>query len=212
MDLVQKTRDFVQAQFFQSAFLQSDPRQQNYRWQHTLRVAAIGSKIARVEGLDEQALVIACLLHDVSYREDLSALPGGWQEHGRRAAAIAREFLADSGLPEAAQEEICYGIAIHVDDKADFAGEATVLARSVSDCDNIDRFGPWRIHETLVWRDFLSMSPEEQLAFVRRQVQGLEGLQVDFATRTAGRMFCEQLQFQLEYYRRLARQLESGIW
>ena len=85
-----------------------------------------------------------------------------------------------------------------------------MLARSVSDCDNIDRFGPWRIHETLVWRDFLSMSPEEQLAFVRRQVQGLEGLQVDFATRTAGRMFCEQLQFQLEYYRRLARQLIEG--
>lgn len=50
MDLVQKTRDFVQTQFFQSAFLQSDPRQQNYRWQHTLRVAAIGSKIARSKG------------------------------------------------------------------------------------------------------------------------------------------------------------------
>ena len=34
----------------------------------------------------------------------------------------------------------------------------------------------------------------------------------NIATRTAGRMFCEQLQFQLEYYRRLARQLESGTW
>lgn len=212
MNLEQKTRDFVRQQFDQSDFLRADPRQQSYRWQHTLRVAAIGRQIAQAEGLDEQALVVACLLHDVSYREDLSALPGGWKEHGRRAAAIAREFLADSGLPAAAREEICYGIAIHVDDRADFAGEATVLARSVSDCDNIDRFGPWRIHETLVWRDFLAMNPEEQLAFVRRQVQGLEGLQVDFATRTAGRMFCEQLQFQLEYYRRLARQLESAAW
>ena len=34
-----------------------------YRYDHTLRVADIGGEIARSEGLSEEALVMACLLH-----------------------------------------------------------------------------------------------------------------------------------------------------
>ena len=40
-----------------------------YRYDHTLRVADIGGEIARSEGLSEEALVMACLLHDVGYPE-----------------------------------------------------------------------------------------------------------------------------------------------
>ena len=46
------------------------------------------------------------------------------------------------------------GIAIHVDDEADFEGERTALALTIGDCDNIDRFDTYRymiicVHKSL---------------------------------------------------------------
>ena len=100
-------------------------------------------------------MVIACLLHDVAYCEEFGE--DGWKEHGRRSAAIARPFLKELWLPEDRINEICYGIAIHVDEKADFPGENTPFAHSVGDADNIDRFDAYRIHETLMHDSFLEM-------------------------------------------------------
>ena len=38
-----------------------------YRLAHSYRVANIGKEIAEKEGLNVENLIIACLLHDVSY-------------------------------------------------------------------------------------------------------------------------------------------------
>jgi len=104
--------------------------------------------MAEKEGFDVTEMVIACLLHDVSYCRDFKE-ESDWLNHGRKAAQIARPFLEELGLPKGRIEDICYGIAIHVDDKADFPGARTSFAESIGDADNIDRFDVYRIYETL---------------------------------------------------------------
>ncbi|MBR4768695.1 MAG: HD domain-containing protein [Lachnospiraceae bacterium] len=89
-----------------------------YRLEHTYRVANIGREIAAKEGFDETEMVIACLLHDIACCEQFGE--GGWNELGRRSAKISRPFLQQLGFTEDRINDICYGIAIHVDEKADF--------------------------------------------------------------------------------------------
>lgn len=129
-DLIRKTEEFLGQRFDAAIYLNQHPDAKAYRIEHTYRVANIGRQIALREGFDETEMVIACLLHDVSYCEEFGE--DGWKEHGRRAAAIARPFLSELGLPEDRVNDICYGIAIHVDDEADFAGERTPFALSVA--------------------------------------------------------------------------------
>ena len=127
-ELIKATEEFLKQKFDHATeFEQPDIA---YRIEHTYRVANIGREIALKEGFDETEMVIACLLHDVSYCE---ATGEGrfWptvREHGRRSAQIARPFLEELGLPKDRIEDICYGIAIHVDGKADFPGEETPFA------------------------------------------------------------------------------------
>ena len=127
--LIQKTEAFLKQKLDGGAYLNAHPEAKAYRLEHTYRVANIGKTIARKEGFDETEMVIACLLHDVSYCEDFGE--NGWREHGRAAARIARPFLGELGLPEPRIEDICYGIAIHVDDEADFPGVRTPFALTV---------------------------------------------------------------------------------
>nr|WP_255810122.1 hypothetical protein [Treponema denticola] len=102
-------------------------------------------------------MIIACLLHDVSYCEEFCGKED-WLNHGRNAAKISYPFLKELGLPEDRINDICYGIAIHVDDKADFEGERTPFALTVGDADNIDRFDVYRIYETLHNNNFKDMN------------------------------------------------------
>ena len=114
-EMIRKTEEFLKDKFAHATeFEQPDIA---YRIEHTYRVANIGREIAQQEGFDETEMVIACLLHDISYCE---ATGEGrfWptvREHGRRSAQIARPFLEELGLPKDRIEDICYGIAIHVD-------------------------------------------------------------------------------------------------
>src|SRR5690625_5120751 len=103
-----------------------------------MRVAYIGRQIAKGEGFDQEVLVIGCLLHDLSYVQYFVE-EDDWLNHGRNAAKLARPFLETLSLSSAQVDEICYGIAIHVDDEADFKGERSPLALSIGDADNIDR-------------------------------------------------------------------------
>ena len=57
-----------------------------------------------------------------------------------------------------AVNEICYGIAIHVEDEADFEWVRTPFSETVGDADNIDRFDAHRIYETLEYLKLSEMS------------------------------------------------------
>ena len=138
---IKKTEAFLREKLKESPYFQEHPEAGAYRLEHTFRVARIGMSIARAEGMDPEALAMACLLHDVSYcRWSAASTQEDWLNHGRESARIARPFLESLGLPPDVTGEICYGVAIHVDDKADFPGEATAFAQTVGDADNIDRF------------------------------------------------------------------------
>ncbi len=206
---IRKTLDFVKAGFESCPYFADNPADGQYRFEHSLRVAHIGAEIARREGLDEEALTLACLLHDIAYSREIPA--GGWNEHGRVGARIARPFLESLGLNPETVNDICYGIAIHVDDAADFDGERTSLALSVSDADNIDRFGTFRIYDAMRFAGFYEMSFEEKLAWTRKRIPDLERLRgIDFATVSAKAMWLENLDYQIDFYTRLLHQLEQS--
>ena len=117
--MIKKTEAFLKETFAASTYLQNNPTERDYRLEHSYRVANITKAIAEAEGFNVTYAVIAGLLHDVAYCEEMETREDR-MNHGRRSATIARPFLESLGLSADAVNEICYGIAIHVDDEADF--------------------------------------------------------------------------------------------
>ena len=208
-EMIAKTEAFLKQKFDSAIYLNQHPDAKAYRLEHSYRVANIAREIAQAEGFDETELVIACLLHDVSYCEEFGET--GWAEHGRRSAQIARPLLAELGLAEARIHDICYGIAIHVDDQADFSGERTPFALSVGDADNIDRFDVYRIHETLSFDGFLGMEFAQKLEYCKKRLVRLhEIMDLPMGTKTAEALWRSRLSFYLSFYEKLVRQLECS--
>ena len=207
--LTEKAEAFLKLKFAGSEYFSENPAAREYRLEHTYRVANIGKLIAAREGFDETEMVLACLLHDVSYCEKFGE--NGWAEHGRRSAKIARPFLRELGLAEDRVNDICYGIAIHVDDKADFPGERTPFALTVGDADNIDRFDAYRIHETLCGDGFLEKSLSEKLELAEGRLGRLRELRgMELATESAREIWRERLDFYIAFYEKLVSQLKSS--
>ena len=208
-EMIEATEAFLKQKFDAAIYLNDHPDAKAYRIEHTYRVANIGREIARAEGFDETELVIACLLHDVSYCEEFG--DSGWLEHGRRAARIARPFLEELGMAEDRIDDICYGIAIHVDDAADFPGERTPFALSVGDADNIDRFDVYRIHETLMNDGFLGMDFAQKVQYSLERLARLRQLlEMPMGTRTAEKLWKARLTFSIEFYEKLLEQLRRS--
>lgn len=203
----------VQAQaldFLRERFLSSDAMDaaaRSYRFRHTLRVAELGRRIARAEGLSEDALVVGCLLHDLAYSEVMPD-EAAWRGHGRRSAALARPFVETLALPDADREALLFGIAIHVDDVSGFPGERSPLACSIGDCDNLDRFDVYRVYEQLERVGFSTLDADAQRAFVAKAQAHLRHCEnAPVSTATARALWRDRLAFQNEFYRRLSAQL-----
>ena len=208
-ELISKTEAFLKQKFDEGKYFAEHEAEKAYRLEHSFRVANIGRQIAAKEGMDETEMVIACLLHDVSYCEDFD--DNGWKDHGRNAAKIARPFLEELGLPEDRINDMCYGIAIHVDDEADFEGERTPFALTVGDADNIDRFDAYRIYETLNYDRFLEKSLQEKAELVESRLEKLnKALDMEMGTKTAEAIWKERLGFYIEFYEKLLSQLKSS--
>lgn len=203
----------VQAQaldFLRERFLSSDAMDaaaRSYRFRHTLRVAELGRRIARAEGLSEDALVVGCLLHDLAYSEVMPD-EAAWRGHGRRSAALARPFVETLALPDADREALLFGIAIHVDNVSGFPGERSPLACSIGDCDNLDRFDVYRVYEQLERVGFSTLDADAQRAFVAKAQAHLRHCEnAPVSTATARALWQDRLAFQNEFYRRLSAQL-----
>ena len=208
---IAKTEPFLREKLKESPFFAEHPEAGAYRLEHSFRVARIGAAIARAEGMDEEHMTIACLLHDVSYCRAMLD-QDTWKDHGRASARIARPFLEGLGLEPEAVEEMCYGIAIHVDDAADFSGERTALARTVGDADNIDRFDVYRLYETLESMSFSKLSLGEKQAHVSSTLERLEKFwEMPLATSAATALWQERIGVYRDFYRRLAGQLSASL-
>lgn len=185
------------------------PLPRNYRVEHSLRVANIGYEIAKEEHFDEEALIIACILHDISYCSEFKE--GDWINHGRISAKIALPLLQSMKMPERTILEICYAIAIHVDGKADYKGEITPFALSVRDADRIDRFDAYRIYENLQNIQFSQMSIYDKCNYVNKSLDQLkQKMKEPLGTETATKMWHEKILFQIEFYKHLNSQLENS--
>lgn len=181
-----------------------------YRYEHTLRVAAIGRAIAVQEGFDPETLELACLLHDVGYVR--CKTQADYEHHGKLSAEIARDFLQTLDLDPAQLETICYALLVHTEDEHDHPRPCTPLEASVCDADNIDRFDALRMADTVTFYDFMKKRPKEIVAICHEQIERYQQyLDLPFATRAATALWRDRLGFQLEYFRRLKTQMESCI-
>lgn len=209
-DCVGLAEEFLKKKFDESEYLADKKSEKDYRFEHSVRVANIGKIIAEKEGMDSDAMVIACLLHDISYINEFTGREEA-RNHGRYSAKIARPFLEEIGIEPEIIEDICYGIAIHVDDEADFPGKRTAFALTVGDADNIDRFDAYRIFENLKWAKYDEMSLEEKKTHVEKLLERLESYKkLDFATETSKAMWLEKLDYQIGFYKKLELQIENS--
>ena len=209
-EMISKTEAFLKDTFAASTYLQANPADRDYRLEHSYRVANIAKAIAEAEGFDVTRAVIAGLLHDIAYCEEMVTREDRLN-HGRRSAAIARPFLESLGLPTDAVNEICYGIAIHVDDEADFQWERTPFCETVGDADNIDRFDVYRIYESLQYIQFSEMPLEEKQERVSSTIDKLiRYKEMKLGTETAKKLWIERLDYQRGFYAKLKSQLDNS--
>lgn len=209
-EIIEKTEAFLKETFAASPYLKAHPADRDYRLEHSYRVANIAKTIAEAEGFNTTHAVIAGLLHDIAYCEEMPTREDQ-MNHGRRSAAIARPFLDSLGLPADAVQAICYGIAIHVDDQADFAWERTPFCETVGDADNIDRFDAYRIYETLQFIQFSEMRLAEKMGKVTTTIEKLTRLkEMKLGTDTAKKMWIQRLDYYLSFYEKLKAQLENS--
>lgn len=189
-----------------------------YRYHHCLRVAAIGRAVAEAEGLDADRLELACLLHDIGKFN--SARP---VDHGRTGAKIVRPFLTSLGMASSEVEEICQGIAMHTDGlwntpeaSPDYTGtpewdsEPSILARCVGDCDNVDRYGTYRIHDTMTWWRFHELTIPEQLERIENYLAKIERERAyTCATPTCQRLWERALDEHHAFFTQLHKQIST---
>lgn len=209
---VEKTTAFLKECFTDSSWFKAHPQDGAYRLEHSFRVANICGEIARREGMDEEAAVMAGLLHDVAYAVMDTSEGYDWSGHGRDGARIARPFLETLDLPEQTINDICYAIAIHVDDKADFEGHRCPFTETVGDADNIDRFDAFRIYESVRYQARLEeKSLAEKLDWLRQRLTSLDKLaEMKFATSTATAMWHDKIEFQRQFFERLLAQMKNS--
>jgi putative nucleotidyltransferase with HDIG domain len=199
---LQKIADFTNSYLTESYLKRSKKDKANlnrylfgvdYRWQHTLRVAQFGKVIAENEAANVELVLAACLLHDIAWF-DTGAEKS--REHGRIGAEISKAFLETLGYYKTRDiENICYSIAAHVDEDNPTTQEAKV----VSDADDVDRFGPYRV---LQWC-FSDITDYEKLASkLGERIQRLEQYREEnpLYTPTGQQLFAEQLNLQIRFF------------
>lgn len=214
MTNIQKTEAFLKEQFAGCAYFREHPADGEYRLQHSYRVAYAAREIAHKEGLDEEGLIIGAFLHDVGYSlpfETEDGSRGGWKEHGRMSARLARPFLEQLDLGKERVQEICYGIAIHVDGEADFPGKKTAFACSIGDADDVDRFDAYRIYDAMEWADFRNLKIEDKRKWLGEKLDWIRWrLLQPSGTETARQMIAQRLLYQRQYYEKVLEQLEHS--
>lgn len=185
---------------------QPDRYDMTYRYEHSLRVAHWGKKIAEREGWNSEPLVMACLLHDVGYPECKTI--EDFHRHPAFSAVVAEKFLKQIKYDEALTEEICRAIAIH-DRWNDVLDNATPFELSVRDADDLDRFDIMRL--CMRGRsDIGERSAEELMDICNKRIKEVDDWMNRIAgTKTAQKLWEEEMQVQKRFYESLNRQMEG---
>ena len=112
--------------------------------------------------------------------------------------------------PERVQE-ICYGIAIHVDGRADFPGEVTAFALSIGDADDVDHFDAYRIYDTMEYVGFRNLKIEDKRRWFKEKLEWINWrIGEKSGTETARKMIEERLLYQRQYYEKVLEQMRHS--
>ena len=185
---------------------QPDRYDMTYRYEHSLRVAQWGKKIAEGEGWNPEPLIMACLLHDVGYPlcKDFADI----KNHPGYSAEIAEKFLKQIGYDETISASICKAIRIH-DMWNDFPSDSTAFELSVRDADDLDRFDVMRIC-VLGHSDIGERSASELIEICNNRLIEIEGsYNRKCGTKTAQKFWEAELEKRKEFYEALIKQMES---
>lgn len=173
----------------------------SYRWLHTLRVSRYGKVIAESEGAEVELVVAACLLHDVARFDH-----GKTRDHGRLGAQIARPHLLETGYTPSECDIICTAVAEHVDVPEPQSRTSKIL----SDADNVDRFGAYRLAQQLYCG---GADYAQRLEQGQKRLQQLRDYrqQVLMLTPSGQVLFNEKLDFQIAYLVALLKEREFSL-
>jgi HD superfamily phosphodiesterase len=179
---------------------QEPPARIEYRWLHTLRVANIGKQLAECEHAQVELVIAGCLLHDIATFDE-----GERQNHGHLGGRIIRPYLQELGYSPEEVENVCYAVASHVTGVADFDHPKTLEAMLVSDADNIDRFGAYRLLEYCL--------PEMEnfdrlITKIEKRIPVLERYRSEkiLETEAGQNLFNQRLDLQLAVFKALLKQ------
>jgi len=177
-----------------------------YRYEHTLRVAMWGQRIAEGEGWDKEPLTVACLLHDIGYPEckTMEEL----KHHEAYSTEIARLFLKNIRYDESLAESICRAVELH-DRTDDLPEDATAFELSVRDADDLDRYDAMRIY-ILGGSVIGENDAAKVIEGCRGKLRQIENsYQRVCGTATAKKLWEERLLLRRQYYEPLLRQMEK---
>jgi uncharacterized protein len=108
---------------------------------------------------------------------------------------------------ESEVDNICYSIAVHVDGNAGYSHEDTIEARIVSDADNIDRFGAFRV---IQWCNESIADYDTLIDKLRKRILKLKEYQLNnpLETKTGRRFFSAQLAHQIDFFNKIISESE----
>ena len=181
--------------------------QKKYRYEHTLRVTNIGIELAKKENADIGIVTLGCLLHDVGKFDTDNDM-----EHGRVSAKVAEKFLRILNLSEKQIKDICYSIASHVDGGAGYEYDDIPEAKIVSDADNIDRFGAYRLLEAAK-HAIEGKTLEEQKKIVSDKLERYKKYYSEgvMETKSGNEWFRKQLELGILFFQSYLEQLNITV-
>lgn len=185
-----------------------------YRYEHTLRVAVRGQQIADGEGWNREPLIIACLLHDIGYPE--CKTPDDFSHHQDISAEVAKIFLKNIDYDVKAAESICRAITFHARTST-VPDDATAFELSVRDADDLDGYD---IMRTYIRGGMIigvngnwicgEHNASEIINGCRNQLRQIEDSQDRICgTKTAQRLWEQQLLLRKKYYEALLKQMQT---
>lgn len=220
-DKISKAIEFLKKSFEVSEYWKKKPEAKRYRYDHSIRVAKIGAKIAEADGLDRDDVVVACLLHDCSYGldfeikdsftykepapelENLDKL-GLIGVHGYISALHSISFLKELGYTGEKLEEMILAIGhTAFPEGAKFQWKDTVLTKTIRDADEIDHVSPFRFYEDLSNFNFCDETQENRQKFVWDTKGYLDyrmtHMYLDLRTETARKLYKENIDFRMSF-------------
>ena len=206
-ELFDKSINFLQAKLNSSTNI--DDVEKLYRFEHSMRVANIAKTIAKREEQDIFISTMAAILHDVGkFDTDINA------DHGRVSADVARPFLKTLNISQKQEDDIHFCIAVHVDGKAGYDYPDIKEADTVSDADNIDRFGVYRIYQQLAWDKVETTTAAENVERYTERIKKLEHFRDTYtlSTTTANEMLKHNVNTQVEFYKNLVNELKLTVF